>query len=80
MGPIETILIVGIVIACTAWYMRHLWRKRARRIVLRDSMALELLARRYARGEIGRDEYILKKNDIMGYLAAAQSVTNVTPP
>jgi uncharacterized membrane protein len=54
MGPIETLLLVGIVIACTAWYVRHIWRKRARRNMLRDSMALELLAQRYARGEIGR--------------------------
>ena len=26
-----------------------------------------LLARRYARGEIDRDEYLQKRNDIFGY-------------
>jgi uncharacterized membrane protein len=30
------------------------------------SSALDVLEQRYARGEIGRDEYLQKKNDILG--------------
>jgi uncharacterized membrane protein len=63
---IEPILIVGIVIAATAWYVQHRWRRRVRMMrALRDSSGLELLARRYARGEIDRNEYLQKKNDIL---------------
>jgi putative membrane protein len=31
----------------------------------RGSAALDILEQRYARGEIGRDEYLQKKNDLM---------------
>jgi uncharacterized membrane protein len=65
---IEPLLIVGIVIALTAWYVQHRWRRRVRIMAaLRDSTGLELLARRYARGEIDRDEYLEKRGDILGY-------------
>jgi uncharacterized membrane protein len=70
---IEPILIVGIAIVCTVWYMRHLWRRRARRIALQQTNGLEMLARRYASGEIDRDEYLQKKRDIAGYVAAPGS-------
>lgn len=71
---IEPLLIVGIVIACTAWYVQHKWRRRARTLaVMRDSTGLELLARRYARGEITRDEYLEKRGDILGYHAVSPS-------
>jgi putative membrane protein len=32
----------------------------------RGSAALDILEQRYARGEIGRDEYLQKKRDLMG--------------
>ena len=67
---LEPIIIVGIVIAATAWYVQHKWRKRLRTLATRDpreSTVLELLARRYARGEIDRQEYLQKRNDIFGY-------------
>jgi putative membrane protein len=65
---IEPILIVGIVVALTAWYMQHRWRRwRARNVVVRDSAALEMLGRRYARGEIDREEYLQKRADILGF-------------
>jgi putative membrane protein len=32
----------------------------------RGSQALDILEQRYARGEIGRDEYMQKKSDLMG--------------
>ncbi len=75
---IEPILIVGIVIAATAWYVQHKWRRRmlamaAMRDATRDTSELELLARRYARGEIDRDEYLEKRDDILASPAMPQS-------
>jgi hypothetical protein len=67
---LEPILIVAIVIAATAWYVQHKWRKRLRAMAVRDpreGTVLELLARRYARGEIDRQEYLEKRSDILGY-------------
>ena len=61
---LEPILIVAIVIAATAWYVRHKWQKRLRALAIRnprEGTVLELLARRYARGEIDRDEYLQKR-------------------
>jgi uncharacterized membrane protein len=70
---IEPLLIVGIAIACTAWYVQHRRRRRARAAAAtRDSPGLELLARRYARGEIDRDEYLEKKGDILSRPAVSQ--------
>lgn len=69
----EAALIIAIAIACTAWYMQHRRRRRARvAATLHDPAGLELLARRYARGEIGRDEYLQKRSDILAYPAAAE--------
>jgi uncharacterized membrane protein len=67
---LEPILIVGIVAACTAWYVQHKWRKRMRalaamRDATNDQTGLDLLAKRYARGDIGREEYLQKRNDIL---------------
>jgi uncharacterized membrane protein len=67
---LEPIIIVAIVIAATTWYVQHKWRKRLRAIASRDpreGTVLELLARRYARGEIDREEYLEKRSDILGY-------------
>ena len=73
---IEPILVVGIAVALTAWYMQHRWRRwqqfrNARNDAIRNMVAqhangLEVLARRYARGEIDRVEYLQKKGDIVG--------------
>ena len=67
---LEPILIVAIVIAVTAWYVQHRWRKRLRALAVRvprEGAVLELLALRYARGEIDREEYLQKRSDIVGY-------------
>jgi len=64
---IEPVLIVGIAIVCTALYMRHLWRRRARRLARAHAPELEVLGERYAKGEINRDEYLQKRSDILGY-------------
>jgi len=67
---IEALLIVGIVIASTAWYLRHRWRRRAEIIAIQTiasqhAAGLELLAKRYASGEINRDEYLQMRDDIL---------------
>ncbi len=67
---LEPIIIVGIVIAATAWYVQHKWRKRLRSLAARDpreGAVLEVLARRYARGEIDREEFLQKRSDILGF-------------
>ena len=71
---IEPIIIVAIAIACTAWYMQHMWRRRkARKKAQHHHPGLEVLAARYARGEITRDEYLLKRDDILAsYSGTAQ--------
>lgn len=63
---IEPILIVGIAIALTAWYVQHKWRRRIRDRAIRNSTGLELLAKRYACGDIDRAEYLQKRADILG--------------
>jgi uncharacterized membrane protein len=66
----EPILIVGIVIAITAWYVQHKWRRRVRAMAAmreRDTAVLDVLARRYASGEIDRDEYLQKRSDILNF-------------
>jgi uncharacterized membrane protein len=68
---LEPVLIVLIVMACTAWYVQHKWRKRVRRMrSMKEAGGLDILSRRYARGEIDRREYMEKRADILGYQAA----------
>jgi uncharacterized membrane protein len=63
---LEPILIVAIVMAATAWWVQHKWRRRVRTMAkMRDATGLELLARRYARGEIDRAEYLQKRDDLL---------------
>jgi len=54
MTMLEPILIVGVVIAATAWYVQHKWRKRLRALAAardtREDTVLEVLGRTYARG------------------------------
>jgi uncharacterized membrane protein len=75
---LEPLLIVGIVIAGTSWYVQHKWRRRVRAMAAmrdsaRDSTGLEMLAKRYARGDIDRDEYREKRDDILATAAAPQN-------
>jgi uncharacterized membrane protein len=63
---IEPLLIAAIVIACITWYAQHRWRRRARELALfRETAGLDVLAERYARGEIGRQEFLEKREDIL---------------
>jgi uncharacterized membrane protein len=76
MTMLEPILIVGIVIAITAWYVQHKWRRRVRAMATkreRDSAVLDVLARRYASGEIDRDEYLQMRSDILSFPGIPQN-------
>ncbi len=61
----ETLSIVGVVIFFTALYMYLKWRRRRPGTAVSYSSALEVLATRYARGEINREEYLQKRDDIL---------------
>lgn len=76
MTMLEPILIVGIVIAITAWYVQHKWRRRVRVLAAkreRDTAVLDVLARRYASGEIDRDEYLQMRSDILSFPGIPQN-------
>jgi uncharacterized membrane protein len=76
MTMLEPILIVGIVIAITASYVQHKWRRRVRALAAmreRDTAVLDVLARRYASGEIDRDEYLQKRSDILSFPGITQN-------
>jgi len=67
---IEALLILGIVVGSLLWHFQAKRRRRARardREHMLHTMGLEVLANRYARGEISRDEYLQKRSDILGY-------------
>jgi uncharacterized membrane protein len=71
---IEPLLIAGIAITCCIWYIQHRWRRRRRYLdTMRDPTGLEVLGRRYARGEIDRDEYLAKRADLLGYTTGSGS-------
>jgi putative membrane protein len=59
------IVIVGSIIAAVIWFVRA---PGANRSFLRPSSGLQVLEERYARGEINRDEYLQKKEDICANL------------
>jgi uncharacterized membrane protein len=65
---IELLLVSGIIIAGIAWFLQHRWRRRIRRLAaLRETAGIEVLARRYARGEIDRNEFLQKRDDLLEY-------------
>jgi putative membrane protein len=69
---LEPILIIAIVIALIAWYVQRRWRRRVRQAAaMRETAGLEVLARRYARGEIDRDEFLQKRDDILEFADAS---------
>ncbi len=68
-GPIHMIIWVVIiiaVIALCAWMMRSVCMPGMRRHGMPRSAGLDVLEQRYARGEINRDEYLQKKQDLVG--------------
>jgi Flp pilus assembly protein TadG len=67
LALLATILIIpGLGIAATVWYMR---RK------LRPQIGLEALNQRYARGDIGRTEYLQNRDDILAAQRTASAAS-----
>jgi uncharacterized membrane protein len=63
LALIATILIVpGLGIVGTLWYMRRRARQRS------PEIALEALNQRYAVGDIGRTEYLQNRDNILAVL------------
>jgi putative membrane protein len=69
---VQSLLIAGIVIASIIWYVQYRIRRRAKALsASRENSGLEVLTRRYARGEIDRNEYLQKRDDILDYLGSS---------
>jgi putative membrane protein len=70
IGPFNMILwlvILVLVVAAVAWWINNRSATGETRALQQSrSPALEALEQRYARGEIGREEYLQKKQDIAG--------------
>ena len=64
---IESILVLGLVIACVVWGVKRIWRWHLRSVARQHHRQLEILSDRYCRGEIDRDEYLQKRGDILGF-------------
>lgn len=65
LGMIIWLVIVFAIIALVGWGVSAVFT-RGRDVHAVGVSALDLLEQRYARGEIGRDEYLQKKNDMSG--------------
>lgn len=64
VGMIIWLVVIVAIIALVCWAVSTL-SSRDRYADTRRTSALDILEQRYARGEIGRDEYLQKKNDIL---------------
>jgi putative membrane protein len=65
-GPLFWLVVIAIGVALVVWFVRSPARPGAPRREERGSRGLEVLDERYARGEIGRDEYLAKRRDLTG--------------
>ena len=64
IGMIIWLIIIVAIIALISWAVSGR-SSRSRYKAAGTSSALDVLEQRYARGEIGRDEYLQKKTDIL---------------
>lgn len=60
------LLILAAIVAGVVWLVRTAAQPGAHHFSARLSPGLQVLEERYARGEINRDEYLQKKQDISG--------------
>ncbi len=66
-GPFIQLVLIALVIIAVAWVIRASAGSGEARNAAPTSRALEVLEERYARGEIGRDEFLQKKRDMQAY-------------
>ena len=66
-GGLFWLVLLALVIAGVVWLVQTTRRRGPDEAVLeRNYPALEVLEQRYARGEINRNEYLEKKEDMLG--------------
>ena len=66
-GMFFGLIFLVVVIAVVVWLVRGGWQPGGRSPTLdRRSRGLDILEERYAKGEIDRDEYLKKKQDLGG--------------
>ena len=66
-GMFFGLIFLVVVIAAIVWLVRGGWQPGGRDPALdRRSRGLDILEERYAKGEIDRDEYLKKKQDLGG--------------
>jgi len=65
-GMFFWLILLVIIVAAVVWFMRSNARSASDVPQIRRSSALDVLEERYARGEIKREEYLEKKNDLLG--------------
>jgi len=63
--PVFMIVFWGLVIWAVVALVQGISRSRSAGGASREDSALEILKRRYARGEIGKEEYEEKKRDLL---------------
>jgi putative membrane protein len=66
MHMVVWVVVLVAIVALVVWLVRTLAAPAAHQLPSRRSAGLDVLEERYARGEINRDEYLLKKKDIAG--------------
>ena len=60
------LVILVAIVTGVVWLVRRAAQPGAHQFSARPSQGLQVLEERYARGEINRDEYLQKKQDIAG--------------
>lgn len=60
------LVILAAIVAGVVWLVRMAAQPGVHQFSARRSPGLQVLEERYARGEINRDEYLQKKQDISG--------------
>jgi putative membrane protein len=67
-GLVVVLAIIATIVFVIAWPFWYVGRRRAR--ALRPEVALDVLNQRYARGEIGRSEYLQNRDNILAEQAS----------
>ncbi len=66
MGGLQMVLFWAVIIVAIVWAVKWLVSGSAGNATPRTDTPLEILKERYARGEIGKDEFEQKKHDLGG--------------
>lgn len=66
LGMVSMLLFWVLLIIAAAVVIRYVWGTGVSSERLQEKTALEILKERYARGEIGREEFEQKKRDLSG--------------